>query len=185
MSAWSLSVSVLHHSPIHRAFGMIPHHPEREAHHGGRGGIRTHEAFRPAGFQDRCIRPLCHPSDGSAVYTIRIRLRTQSLPAHPFQHTFKRGLICVPCLFPPVLNGSSGDSPSRRRSGIPEYVRIRDLEGGAMRRRDGEVIPGLRMNVRARVASAGGGQAAPPENLLAGCGGRSQSRRKADIGRAA
>ena len=29
---------------------------------GGGGGIRTHETFRPAGFQDQCDRPLCHPS---------------------------------------------------------------------------------------------------------------------------
>ncbi len=29
---------------------------------GGGGGIRTHETFRPAGFQDQCIQPLCHPS---------------------------------------------------------------------------------------------------------------------------
>src|SRR5216683_1036308 len=31
----------------------------------GRGGgeIRTHEAFRPSGFQDRRIQPLCHPSE--------------------------------------------------------------------------------------------------------------------------
>jgi hypothetical protein len=30
----------------------------------GRGGgeIRTHEAFRPSGFQDRRNQPLCHPS---------------------------------------------------------------------------------------------------------------------------
>ncbi len=26
------------------------------------GGIRTHETLRPAGFQDQCIQPLCHPS---------------------------------------------------------------------------------------------------------------------------
>ena len=26
------------------------------------GGIRTHGDLRHAGFQDRCIRPLCHPS---------------------------------------------------------------------------------------------------------------------------
>ena len=30
---------------------------------GGGGGIRTHGALRHAGFQDRCIRPLCHPSN--------------------------------------------------------------------------------------------------------------------------
>src|SRR6266566_9836673 len=29
---------------------------------GGGGEIRTHEAFRPSGFQDRRIQPLCHPS---------------------------------------------------------------------------------------------------------------------------
>ena len=29
---------------------------------GGGSGIRTHEGISPAGFQDRCIRPLCHPS---------------------------------------------------------------------------------------------------------------------------
>src|SRR5262249_20855717 len=30
---------------------------------GGGGGIRTRERFRVVGFQDRCNRPLCHPSD--------------------------------------------------------------------------------------------------------------------------
>jgi hypothetical protein len=29
---------------------------------GGGGGIRTHEGFRPAGFQDRSHQPLDHPS---------------------------------------------------------------------------------------------------------------------------
>ena len=28
----------------------------------GRGGIRTPGTLRYAGFQDRCIRPLCHPT---------------------------------------------------------------------------------------------------------------------------
>jgi hypothetical protein len=28
----------------------------------GGSGIRTHEVLPPAGFQDRCIQPLCHPS---------------------------------------------------------------------------------------------------------------------------
>ncbi len=30
----------------------------------GGGGIRTREPFRVVGFQDRCDRPLCHPSGG-------------------------------------------------------------------------------------------------------------------------
>ncbi len=29
---------------------------------GGWAEIRTQEGLRPAGFQDRCIQPLCHPS---------------------------------------------------------------------------------------------------------------------------
>ena len=33
----------------------------------GGGEIRTHEAFRPSGFQDRRDQPLCHPSPGSVV----------------------------------------------------------------------------------------------------------------------
>ena len=36
---------------------------------GGGGGIRTHEGFRPAGFQDRSHQPLDHPSGlGDAVF---------------------------------------------------------------------------------------------------------------------
>ena len=34
---------------------------------GGGSGIRTHGALRPAGFQDRCIRPLCHPSGEAQI----------------------------------------------------------------------------------------------------------------------
>jgi hypothetical protein len=29
----------------------------------GGGEIRTHEAVRPSGFQDRRNQPLCHPSE--------------------------------------------------------------------------------------------------------------------------
>src|SRR5260370_22798112 len=29
---------------------------------GGGSGIRTHGPLRVSGFQDRCIKPLCHPS---------------------------------------------------------------------------------------------------------------------------
>ncbi len=35
---------------------------------GGSGEIRTHEPFRVAGFQDRCIQPLCHASNGCEAY---------------------------------------------------------------------------------------------------------------------
>ena len=41
---------------------------------GGESGIRTHEAFQPAGFQDQCIRPLCHLSKpvGDASPLVRV-----------------------------------------------------------------------------------------------------------------
>jgi hypothetical protein len=38
-------------------------HPEDEK--SGGGEIRTHETFRPSGFQDRRNQPLCHPSGKS------------------------------------------------------------------------------------------------------------------------
>src|SRR5580692_6525894 len=33
-----------------------------ECYSGGGGGIRTRESLHPAGFQDRCLKPLGHPS---------------------------------------------------------------------------------------------------------------------------
>src|SRR5262249_7702417 len=36
---------------------------ERSASVSGGGGIRTHDGVTHAGFQDRCNRRLCHPSD--------------------------------------------------------------------------------------------------------------------------
>ena len=35
---------------------------------GGSGEIRTHGGFPHAGFQDRCIQPLCHPSERGKYY---------------------------------------------------------------------------------------------------------------------
>jgi hypothetical protein len=41
--------------------------PARPFYEGSGGGeIRTHEAFRPSGFQDRRDQPLCHPSGAVA-----------------------------------------------------------------------------------------------------------------------
>jgi hypothetical protein len=39
---------------------------------GGEGGIRTPGTLRYVGFQDRCIRPLCHLSEGRVVCAGRI-----------------------------------------------------------------------------------------------------------------
>lgn len=41
-----------------------------EAPRYGGSGIRTHEVSPPAGFQDRCIQPLCHPSNCPKVLTL-------------------------------------------------------------------------------------------------------------------
>jgi hypothetical protein len=43
----------------HPTEGFKPASPEN-----GGGGIRTHGDSRLFGFQDRCIKPLCHPSCG-------------------------------------------------------------------------------------------------------------------------
>ena len=40
---------------------------------GGGGEIRTLGALRHAGFQDRCIRPLCHPSANLTVSQHHVR----------------------------------------------------------------------------------------------------------------
>ena len=52
--------------------------------YGGRGGIRTHEgAEPPAGFQDRCLKPLGHPSSFGRINNLRLfpseRLRNMAL----------------------------------------------------------------------------------------------------------
>ena len=40
---------------------------------GGEGGIRTHEGLQTlAGFQDQCIQPLCHLSEGKLLMRRRI-----------------------------------------------------------------------------------------------------------------
>lgn len=44
---------------------------------GGGGGIRTHGDLRHSGFQDRRIRPLCHPS----LFTRQRKLSDSSAPA--------------------------------------------------------------------------------------------------------
>ena len=43
---------------------------------GGESGIRTHEAFQPAGFQDQCIRPLCHLSKPAGKLPLMLAVRT-------------------------------------------------------------------------------------------------------------
>jgi RimJ/RimL family protein N-acetyltransferase len=37
---------------------------------GGGGGIRTHEGLHLSGFQDRRIRPLCHPSGANVPWQV-------------------------------------------------------------------------------------------------------------------
>src|SRR5262249_27503632 len=44
------------------ANGMPKRRSNITAYESGGGEIRTHETFRPSGFQDRRDQPLCHPS---------------------------------------------------------------------------------------------------------------------------
>ena len=47
---------------------------------GGEGGIRTHEGLLTlAGFQDQCIQPLCHPSDGRYCRCARVPIQPDRL----------------------------------------------------------------------------------------------------------
>ena len=50
---------------------------------GGGGGIRTHETFPPSGFQDRRIRPLCHPSSGPGARKRRVSATVYRTTAAP------------------------------------------------------------------------------------------------------
>ncbi len=51
---------------------------------GGESGIRTHEAFQPAGFQDQCIRPLCHLSKPAERLTSACWVRTCKMVGRGF-----------------------------------------------------------------------------------------------------
>jgi hypothetical protein len=76
--------------------------PNVEVKSGGGGGIRTHEAFRPAGFQDRSHQPLDHPSRDCV-----------------------RGLE-IHYSITPLLQG---ESAWRSRSGVREWWRDGVMEG--------------------------------------------------------
>ena len=59
---------------------------------GGRGGIRTHGCFHIAGFQDRCIRPLCHPSGKKQIIQEDSVLELLCPASGPVQ----KGTFCCP-----------------------------------------------------------------------------------------
>jgi hypothetical protein len=72
-----------------------------KANCGGRGGIRTHEGAKPpAGFQDRCLKPLGHPSAAAhqAVNTdgegTNVDFAARLLPGAPFNAT-RPSLTCL------------------------------------------------------------------------------------------
>ncbi len=49
---------------------------------GGWGGIRTHEPLRVGGFQDRCLKPLGHPSTNRVGRPRRARTLAAAPPPH-------------------------------------------------------------------------------------------------------
>src|SRR5260370_28938374 len=70
---------------------------------GGGSGIRTHGSLRISGFQDRCVKPLCHPSklliisNLSANSSPRIRLNSD--------------LVASPCQIPGNMRTKANGTP--------------------------------------------------------------------------
>ncbi len=51
---------------------------------GGEGGIRTHGGLQTlGGFQDRCIQPLCHLSEGRIITGAEVESRTEPFGKRP------------------------------------------------------------------------------------------------------
>src|SRR6185437_3867721 len=65
---------------------------------GGWGGIRTHGRLHVAGFQDRCLKQLGHPSVSSTAFDA---MRVLFKPAGHFALIARahcwRGRLCFPC----------------------------------------------------------------------------------------
>ena len=65
---------------------------------GGGGEIRTRGPLRAAGFQDRCIRPLCHPSDVATVApATRDASDASTLPCRELQGEVAEWLKALAC----------------------------------------------------------------------------------------
>jgi hypothetical protein len=81
---------------------------------GGRGGIRTHEgAEPPAGFQDRCLKPLGHPSN--YLICLYKSIRRQGQKNHVCYH------FSTPSLRPPPL--CAPERPKREGEHVGEGPR--------------------------------------------------------------
>ena len=76
-----ISARSMEERPGRKGFGTAPH--------GGGGGIRTLETLRPAGFQDQCIQPLCHPSAGA--HAGEYSVQSARLDEHGLHGGFERG----------------------------------------------------------------------------------------------
>ena len=76
----------------------------------GGGGIRTHEEDEPpAGFQDRCIQPLCHPTTAIVVadvtwFAIDVQARTIVLCTYAESTKTYRHPITSPCCTTELLD---------------------------------------------------------------------------------
>src|SRR6266576_7333299 len=65
----------------------------RFSYESGGGEIRTHETFRPSGFQDRRDQPLCHPSRPGAHFAIANSLLHYSTTPSEITRPFTNGVI--------------------------------------------------------------------------------------------
>src|SRR5262249_31850330 len=87
---------------------------------GGRGEIRTHEGAKPpAGFQDRCLKPLGHPSIAVASKTYAYSLKNRLATCYRFGPNLDPSNICQR-LSPPDVD--KGGQPHRFRGrGIHDF----------------------------------------------------------------
>src|SRR5438132_10789713 len=104
---------------------------------GGGGEIRTHEAFRPSGFQDRRDQPLCHPSqEANSRELCHHYAVEQEIGASPTQQTiavmFNFRLEAADCRF----SEAETEKP-KARSKFQEQRRRRRLINSARRHRCG------------------------------------------------
>lgn len=126
----------------------------------GRGGIRTHEAFTPACFQDKCLRPLGNApmTDGGTGLQYRPAIKFHSLqapsiPASPsimdglqvsgtgLVQTVARGGTPL-CVGPAMPSGAAGtwgrqcpgwgSHPHYRASAVPDAGATPRSPGGAL-----------------------------------------------------
>src|SRR5260370_20687124 len=114
---------------MHRCYANAAPWPSYEG--SGGGEIRTHEAFRPSGFQDRRDQPLCHPSDLSeCAWTEQFitRLRHYAKRNRGILGGAVLGMTVVRDFLKRLTRFSSRNSPIREVSPADRYHSCKDRQ---------------------------------------------------------